>query len=91
MKVVIDIPEAMYKDANILIVKDLPELKKIVANGIPYEERPHGKWKKIGEDYYNWCNHNVIKCKHCGYIKDTAYDHFPHFCEDCGADMRGDM
>lgn len=34
MKLVIDIPEDMYKDANILIVKDLPELKKIIANGL---------------------------------------------------------
>ena len=35
MKLIIDIPEDMYNDANILIVKDLPELKKIIANGIP--------------------------------------------------------
>lgn len=37
MKIVIDIPEDMYNDANLLIVKDLPELKKIIANGVPYE------------------------------------------------------
>lgn len=36
MKLIIDIPKDMYKDANILIVKDLPELKKIIANGTPY-------------------------------------------------------
>lgn len=35
MKVVIEISEAMYNDANILMAKDLPELKKIIANGIP--------------------------------------------------------
>ena len=38
MKLVIDIPEDMYNDANILIVKDLPELKKIILNGTPYDE-----------------------------------------------------
>ena len=38
MKIVIDIPEDMYNDANILMVKDLPELRKIIANGKPYEE-----------------------------------------------------
>lgn len=54
------------------------------------EIRPKGKWKKIGEEYYNECNHNVIKCSLCGYVKDTAHEVFPHFCEDCGADMRGD-
>ena len=35
MKLIIDIPEDMYNDANILIVKDFPELKKIIANGKP--------------------------------------------------------
>ena len=35
MKIVIDIPEDMYNDANILTVKDFPELKKAIANGIP--------------------------------------------------------
>lgn len=35
MKLMIDIPEDTYNDANILIVKDLPELKRIIANGIP--------------------------------------------------------
>ncbi len=87
MKIVIDIPNEAYELLkNKQVLDNIAE--SIIANGTPYEERPQGKWKKIGEEYYNWCNHNVIKCSVCGYIKDTAYEHFPHFCEDCGADMQ---
>lgn len=47
MQIVIDIPEDMYNDVNILIVKDLPELKKIIANGIPL---PKGHGDLIDRD-----------------------------------------
>lgn len=47
MKLVIDIPEDMYNDANILIVRDLPELKKIITNGIPL---PKGHGDLIDRD-----------------------------------------
>lgn len=53
------------------------------------EERSQGKWRKIGEEYYNWHNHTVIKCSHCGYVKNIPGGIAPNFCEDCGADMRG--
>lgn len=35
MNLVIDIPKDMYIDANILLVKEMPVLKKIIANGTP--------------------------------------------------------
>ncbi len=60
------------------------------SNFVKYEERLSGKWKKIGEEYYNWSSHNVIKCSLCGYVKDTSHEIFPYFCEQCGADMRGE-
>lgn len=47
MKLIVDIPEDMYDDANILIVKDLPELKKIIANGVPL---PKGHGRLIDAD-----------------------------------------
>ena len=47
MKLVIDIPEDMYMDADILIVKDLPELKKIISNGTPL---PKGHGDLIDRD-----------------------------------------
>ncbi len=71
MKVVIDIPEDMYNDANIFIVKDLPELKKIIANGIPYEERPQGKW----EFCYTADNNldEIIRCSVCHRFDTAKY------------------
>lgn len=47
MKLIINIPEDMYNDANILIVKDLPELKKLIANGTPL---PKGHGDLIDRD-----------------------------------------
>ena len=61
----------------------------VLIDNAPTVERTQSKWKKIGEEYYNWSNHDVIKCLHCGYVKRTACEVYPHFCEDCGADMRG--
>ena len=54
------------------------------------KERSQGKWRKIGEEYYNWHNHTVIKCSHCGYVKNIPGEITPNFCEECGADMRGE-
>ena len=47
IELVIDIPEDMYNDANILIVKDLPVLRKIIANGVPL---PKGHGRLIDAD-----------------------------------------
>ncbi len=49
MKLIIDIPEDMYNDANILIVKNLPELKKAIANGKPL---PKGHGRLIDADKF---------------------------------------
>lgn len=49
MKLIIDISEDMYNDSNILMVKDLSELKKIIANGTPL---PKGHGRLIDADAY---------------------------------------
>lgn len=41
MELVIELDKEMYEDANILIVKDLPELKKSIAEGKPLQ-KGHG-------------------------------------------------
>lgn len=71
----------MYNDANILIVKDLSELKKIIANGIPL---PKGEWSITNEtdEFYG----RVYKCTHCG--KEMLACSCRNFCTWCGADMR---
>lgn len=52
-------------------------------------DRPQGKWKKIGKEYYNWSNHDTIRCNRCKFEKDIPSGcHMPNYCESCGAEMR---
>ena len=95
MKLIIEIDDEMvcndikYKGLEAESATD-EVIINALYNGIPYEDRPQGEWKKIGEEYYNWSNHVVIKCPHCGYVKDVPdLEMAPHFCENCGADMKG--
>lgn len=60
MKLIIDIPEDMYNDANILIVKDLPELKKIIANGIPL---PKGHGDSISREQIRKMLNEAFGCE----------------------------
>ena len=89
MKLIIDIP----KEVIVAIENGLDyryDIHTAIAQGAPYEERAHGKWKKIGEEYYNWSNHDTIKCNRCKFEKDIPCgSHLPNYCEACGADMRG--
>ena len=84
MKLIIDIPEDMYNDANILIVKDLPELKKIIANGIPYKERSQGEWIDGGKDVTGQYFYDEFICSKCFVVVTDK----SNFCPKCGADMR---
>ena len=96
MKLIIDIPEDMYNDANILIVKDFPELKKAIINGAPYEDRPQGYWIKNCDscDCSNCYDSGARftrkdcsgRCSNCGELQCCT----DNFCPNCGADMRGD-
>ena len=48
--------------------------------------RPMSIWHNVelGSDLY-------IRCDNCGYHRSRfTYDKLPNFCENCGADMRGD-
>ena len=56
---------------------------EIIANGIPYEERPQGEWIMDNEHTKNsllW-----YKCNLCG-----VYHSPTNFCPHCGADMRSE-
>ena len=56
---------------------------EIIANGIPYEERPQGEWIMDNEHTKNpllW-----YKCNLCG-----VYHSPTNFCPNCGAKMKGD-
>lgn len=83
MKLVIDIPEALYK-----MCKDWKEfnistrLEKIIANGTPYEERPKGEWI-THSDYPD-----RLICSNCNHKYDVWFiDNGTNFCPNCGARM----
>ena len=60
-----------------------------------YEERPQGEWIVTAED--NDGVHRIC-CPFCSYEKGSnntdpiivTFSNFPKFCENCGADMRGE-
>lgn len=79
MRLVIELDKEMYEDANILIVKDLPELKKIIAEGKPL---PKGHGKLIDADAFqkSYCDSNcgnrkcvdaMDKCIFIGDLQDA--------------------
>lgn len=49
--------------------------------------RPNNAWTGVDE-----FPHEVLECGHCGYLRmlETANDTWPNYCENCGADMKGD-
>lgn len=78
MKVVIDIPEIPTNDKQ----------RWALANGTPYEERPHGEWEYWGSPFTDDTIANSIVCTRCKAryveIEGEAFN----FCPNCGADMR---
>lgn len=85
MKLMIELDEMEYS-----LLKECAKsenysaITRIIANGIPYEERPKGEWKLIsmGLEY-------KYQCSLCGRTISTT----PMFLADypfchCGADMR---
>lgn len=58
---------------------------------LPIESRPKGKWIKESDykvmgDGYMW---NCSECGNRVYVDSNGL--FPNYCEDCGADMRGEI
>ena len=84
MKLIIDVEKDYYEMIK-YNVEHGQEYKpfEIIANGIPYEERPQGEWIMDNEHTKNpllW-----YKCNLCG-----VYHSPTNFCPNCGADMRGE-
>ena len=91
MKRIIDIDEELYE-----VYKGRPPrlgdegmdmIAQSIANSVPYEERPQGKW--VVQRLQNWfddvycpfCNARPTRSEYGYYLKDN-------FCHECGADMR---
>lgn len=66
----------------------ISEIKYAIDNAPTVEERPQGEW----EYQYRFCDEKLYKCTHCGRllsihnVQDISQF---HFCQECGADMRG--
>ena len=90
MKLIIDVEKDYYEMIK-YNVEHGQEYKpfEIIANGIPYEERPQGEWKTVegydGDEYY--------ECSNCGepwfLSAGTPKDNNMNFCPNCGAKMKG--
>ena len=93
MKLIIDIPEEEYKMRLLWAKSDnlcSPDTMWI-ARGVPYKERPQGKWIKITNDGIMPIEY---MCNNCGrtvksYNEEYWIEKVYPFCH-CGADMRGD-
>ena len=87
MKLIIDIPEKAYE-----LLKSKSELdniaESIIANGIPYEERPKGEWIDVPCERDLLFNTGIkYTCSVCGKFNSNGHS---SFCPNCGADMRGE-
>lgn len=82
MKVVIDIPEMAYEAYKEWHKNKVATVEQsIIANGTPYEERPHGEWIV---DICTRTNHKRSSL----FKSQTIKTRHIFFCNHCGADMR---
>lgn len=58
------------------------------VKALPSADRPQGKW--IVSPLLIDNGRVELECPECGDIFIRAISYRPHFCENCGADMRGD-
>lgn len=89
MKLIIDLPEDLYKWIKDKYDNPNGEVAySAIKNGIPYEENPHGKWVKIFENPFT----NGYVCPFCGHKIQVTEEFLPEVteCEACGAELGGD-
>jgi hypothetical protein len=53
-------------------------------------ERPTGHWCKTGQSFVNPSKFRNYCCSNCLYELDEHIRTEPNFCQNCGADMRGE-
>ncbi len=61
--------------------------ESIIANGIPYEERPQGEWIEKVERRGCFAGDKTVYSYTCPFCGVKEFKKYP-FCH-CGADMRG--
>ena len=86
MKLIIDIPRKVV--TAIQNGEDYRyDIHTVIAQGVPYEERPHGKWEEDWQEDLDFMSRKGWRCPFCKWR--TTYG-MPNFCMNCGADMRGE-
>ena len=83
MKIVIDIPEEVYK--CVMDGTYCGTLYEELKNGVPAEpERKPGKWI----EHQDRRKQIYAECSNCGF---KNYAGILNYCPECGADMRGEQ
>ena len=85
MKLIIDVPNAVYIDIleTNTIKGHLGSIDWSIRNGKPYEERPQGEWI-FDREFTEFGNpYGTYRCSICGGHSSNKYP----FCKDCGAYM----
>ena len=95
MKLIIDIPEEIYNDCKVWVNdRGIATWQdKVIADGIPYEERPQGRWiqtEVIDDDSEYGVNADASECSNCKHIESSHYwtTTYYNFCPNCGANMQ---
>ena len=58
---------------------------------LPSATRPTGRWSRMRTVETNGCPEHWLKCSACGRYRIIKMgEAFPDWCENCGADMRGE-
>ena len=60
-----------------------------ILESLPSADRPSGHWIDIDTQTYTW----KVRCNKCGHERSmmSTQGVYPKFCENCGADMRGEQ
>lgn len=91
MHIVIDIPNEEYKTLSELSekekVNELSYYERIIAQGIPYEERPKGEWIETVERRGCFVGDETVYSYTCPFCGAKEFKKYP-FCH-CGAKMKG--
>ena len=81
MKIVIDIPETAYEAFKEWHKNKVATVEQsLIAQGIPYEEKPEGKWRNL--PYKTPLRYKCSVCGSFSRIKSL-------YCPWCGVKMRG--
>lgn len=64
------------------------EALTIAIKALEQPEQKKGQWIDIVVANYKW----MIRCNKCGHLRNMISTNgiYPKFCENCGADMRGE-